>query len=122
MPKASQLGRSRSLGASARYANPREKKGGEWRDKNAGITRRFESLLALPFEDLPDELRRFLRLLRSVETRTGKGAPIDFGRLLYDLLNLSSDDPKRPEKVRLDWARDYWPSTLDTDDSTPETD
>ena len=103
----------RSLGASARLVNGRRVSGqGDAVDENEGITRRFQALLALPLEDVPDELRRFLRLLRSHD------APVDFFQLLRDLL--AWDHPDRFVQQR--WARDYWPSTLDTADSSPDTD
>ena len=102
MPDLSQLPqRQTTLGASARLVNARKKnQKGDFVDVNNGITRRFETLLVLPIEDLPDELRRFLRLLRS------KNAPVDFYQLLRDLLRWNDFD----RRVQQTWARHYWPA------------
>lgn len=112
MPDAARLPEyRRSLGASARLVNGRRiDSQGDAVDENAGITRRFEALLALPFEDLPGELRRFLRLLRS------KDAPVNFNRLLRDLLAWERSE----RSVQRRWARDYWPSALANDSTDPE--
>lgn len=93
--------RRNTLGASARYVNPRKlNTNGDYEDSQPGIGTRFSALLALPAEDLPEELRRFIRLLRS------KDAPVDFYRLLHDLLRW-----EHPEQiVQTTWARHYWAS------------
>lgn len=80
----------RSLGGSARIAL----------DNGASdsFKTRFAALLARPWEDLPDELRRVLRLLRSHD------APVDFPRLLRHLLLWNH--PERPVQRR--WAADLW--------------
>ena len=89
----------KSLGASARHVNPRKQNAdGDYRDSQPGIGSRFSALLALPAEDLPDELRRFMRLLRS------KGAPVDFYHLLRDLKNWKHFD----QQTQKTWARHYW--------------
>lgn len=102
-PRPSLLGQARTLGASARYANPS--------DKESGVDRRFANLLTRPYEDLGDELRALTRLLRS------KNAPIDFAQLLHDLLAWDADS----HHVQRAWARDYWTpksNTTSTDDAS----
>lgn len=98
LPDAVNLNRRRSLGASARSINRRLRKGEQYEDEKPGIGRRFAALLERPYDDLPDELRRFLRLLRQHD------APVDFYELLRHLL--AWDHPERP--IQLRWARDYW--------------
>lgn len=95
-----------TLGSSARYVNPRKLNADkDYIDSQPGIGSRFSALLALPAEDLPDELRRFLRLLRS------KDAPVNFYQLLRDLLQWKDYD----QRVQKMWARQYWASV-----ATPE--
>lgn len=98
----------RSLGTSARAVNGRKPTdAGDMVDENKGITARFGAVLALPAEDLPDELRRLVRLLHQ------KGAPFDFYRLLDDLLRWTDlDQPSQKT-----WARQYWSAS--SSDSTP---
>lgn len=112
MPDRSALPKGRtSLGASARHVNPRKLNAdGDYVDSQPGIGTRFSALLALPAEDLPDELRRFMRLLRS------KDAPVDFYRLLHDLLRWNYFD-QPTQKL---WARHYWAAAPapDSDDSS----
>ncbi len=101
--------RRSTLGASARSVNPRKPNAdGDLADENKGITARFGAVLALPSEDLPDELRRLVRLLHQ------KGAPFDFVRLLRDLLRW--DDPDQP--VQKEWARHYWSAPRSDDSDT----
>ena len=97
----------RSLGASARAVNPRSPNAdGDFEDQNKGVGQRFGAVLALPAEDLADELRRLVRLLHH------KGAPLDFYALLPDLLRWT--DPDQPTQKT--WARHYWsaPAPLPT--------
>lgn len=98
-----------TLGASARYVNPRMRTAhGDYVDAQPGIGSRFSALLTLPAEDLPDELRRFVRLLRS------KDAPIDFFRLLPDLIRW----PDFEQPTQKTWARQYWAAVPETTDSS----
>lgn len=64
----------------------------------AGVERRFVALLDADREDLPQHLRHAVSLLRT------NGIPLDFARLLRDVL--SWDHPDR--FVRRRWARSFW--------------
>lgn len=99
--------RRTSLGASARAVNERRKsKEGDLVDESPGIAARFGAVLALPAEDLPDELRRLMRLLHQ------KGAPFDFFRLLPDLLVWERLD----QPTQTTWARHYWSAPASSSD------
>ena len=97
IPSAARLGRRRSLGGSARLARGT--------GASESFETRFAALLARPLQDLPEELRRVLRLLRSHDV------PVDFTQLLRDLLRWEHPD----RLTQRQWAQDFWQaSTSDT--------
>lgn len=73
---------------------------------------RFAALLNAPHEDLAVPLRGLLARLA-----TAKDAiPVDFARLLLDLVYWNSES----RSVRRDWARDYWqPAAVDAPADEP---
>lgn len=65
---------------------------------NPSLEKRFLSLLDSDFDELGDRLRHVVALARS------KNVPIDYRRLLTDLVYWTN-----PERyVQLHWARSYW--------------
>ena len=64
------------------------------------IEQRFNALLNCHRDDLPYHLRQAVTLLRS------KDVPVDWKRLLRDVLGWEHDD----RYVQRDWARDFWSS------------
>lgn len=64
------------------------------------VDRRFASLLSGAEEDLPDRLRTAVGMLRSNDI------PVDWSRLLWDLMPGRWDDPAR--RIQWEWARSYW--------------
>lgn len=64
------------------------------------IEQRFNALLNCHRDDLPYHLRQAVSLLRS------KDVPVDWKRLLRDVLGWEHDD----RYVQRDWARDFWSS------------
>jgi CRISPR type I-E-associated protein CasB/Cse2 len=59
---------------------------------------RFSALLNTPHEDLTVPLRNMIQRIATADQRI----PIDFYRLLDDLLHWNTDETRRR------WARDYW--------------
>lgn len=86
-----------SIGAAFREL--RKESGGE------SVEKRFAHLADSDSEDLPDRLRHAVKQLAA------KDIPLDWGRLLRDIL--SWDAVERP--VQRQWARDFWRET------TPQT-
>lgn len=73
--------------------------------------KRFAYLVDSDAEDLPDRLRQVVKLLKA------KDIPIDYRRLLEDLLAWNWES----RKVQWDWSRDYWKASVDEpDDTEPE--
>jgi CRISPR type I-E-associated protein CasB/Cse2 len=74
--------------------------------------KRFAYLVDSEAEDLPDRLRQVVKLLKV------KDVPIDYRRLLEDLLGWNWES----RKVQWDWSRDYWKALADEpeDDAQPE--
>jgi CRISPR system Cascade subunit CasB len=92
-----------SLGVAFRRLNPDD-------PNNESVRRRFVALLDAPLEDVGDHLRQAVSLCRS------KGVPLDWERLLRDLLAFSH--PDRYVQRRL--AREYWQSPVhDRDQENP---
>lgn len=73
--------------------------------------RRFHQLLDSDFEDLPDRLRHSIALLKSKEI------PVDWRRLLADLINW--EWPSR--SVQKAWSRDFWAPAIEGPVSEEET-
>lgn len=101
----------RTFGASLRSLRGQLKAGAE------SLDLRFGALLNAPREDLAVPLRGLLSRLATAE----RAVPVDFARLLQDLVYWDSNS----RSVRRDWARDYWqPATTDpadADDANPTT-
>lgn len=72
--------------------------------------RRFVALLRASGDSLAGHLRHAVRLA------AGKGAPIDYYQLTWDLLGW--DDPERGGDIRRRWAAAYWGRHFET--TTPE--
>ncbi len=62
--------------------------------------RRFVALLNASPERLPTHLRH------AVGIAAGKGTPVDWKQLTWDLLSWA--DPERRNRVKLNWSRAYW--------------
>jgi len=84
--------KSRSLGAAFKKLRAMLSAGVE------SLDRRFATLLESDPDDLSFRIRQLIQLLKSKEI------PVDYGRLLHDLIRW--DHPDRP--VQRQWARDYW--------------
>ena len=67
-------------------------------DSHGAVERRFTALLGVHVEDLPVHLRHAVSLLKS------KDAPIDWARLLRDLMFWNDED----RWVQRNWARAFW--------------
>ena len=74
------------------------------------VEQRFVSLLNCHRDDLPDRLRQAISLLRS------KDIPVNWGRLLQDVLNWDRDS----RSVQRVWAREFWRSSEHLPDYTEE--
>lgn len=84
------------LGRSARLLAP-----GELKTPPHPATRRFQALLtSTSFTELAYHSRGLIQQLR------GARVPLDYGLLTQDLLRWQ--DPRRVERVRLAWGRDYF--------------
>ena len=68
--------------------------------ESESIEQRFSALLNCHRDDLPYHLRQAVSLLRSKEV------PVDWQRLLRDVLSWEHDD----RYVQRDWARAFWSS------------
>lgn len=99
----------RSFGASLRQLRNQLGAGQE------SLDLRFTALLNSPHEDLAVPLRSLLPRLSTAE----RPIPVDFARLLLDLVYWDSES----RSVRREWAYDYWqPATPDTTtESAPTT-
>ncbi len=62
------------------------------------LDKRFVALLDSDREDIAVPLRGFIQRIAAAEARI----PVDYGRILTDLLHWEGDHTKRQ------WARDYW--------------
>ena len=88
-----------------------------WGQLGAGqdsLDLRFGALLDTPREDLTVPLRGLMQRLATAE----KPIPVDFARLLLDIVRWNRDEPDR-RSPRRDWARDYWqaaPAADETDE------
>ena len=87
----------RSFGASLRQLRNQLKAGQD------SLDLRFAALLDAPGEDLTVPLRGLLQRLASAE----RPVPVDFARLLQDLVFWDHEHPTIPS-VRRTWARHYW--------------
>ena len=67
-------------------------------DSHEAVERRFTALLNVRAEDLHVHLRHAVSLLKS------KDAPIDWARLLRDLMSWNHED----RRIQRDWARAFW--------------
>lgn len=82
-------------------------------ESNDSIEQRFVALLNCHRDDLPHHLRQAVSLLRS------KDVPVDWKRLLLDVLGWDHDD----RYVQRNWARDFWrTSSMHEDTNAPDTD
>lgn len=97
LPRFAPEEKRRSLGASLRQLRGQLKGGEESLDK------RFAALLDTAREDLVVPLRGLLQRLATSDS----GVPVDFARLLTDLVYWEYDQPDG-RSVRRTWARDYW--------------
>jgi CRISPR type I-E-associated protein CasB/Cse2 len=80
-----------------------------WFDRDTtggGAERRFVALLGCDREDLPENLRHAVALMRS------KSVPIPWAQLLHDIRGW--DLPRRP--VQRQWARSFWGTASARDD------
>lgn len=77
---------------------------------NVAIERRFTALLAAHPDDLPFYLRQAVSFLRSKEV------PVDWNQLLTDIRAWSHPD----RYVQRRWARSYWGSASETQETTEE--
>ena len=70
------------------------------------VQRRFTQLVSVETAALPHYLRQCVQLLATADI------PLDYYRLLTELVDLLADDPygrhtERRQRIRLTWARDY---------------
>ncbi|MER6408555.1 type I-E CRISPR-associated protein Cse2/CasB [Streptomyces viridosporus] len=75
-------------------------------DRGDSVHRRFTQLVSVETASLPHYLRQCVQLLATA------GIPLDYYRLLDELIDLLLDDPygrnaDRRQRIRLTWARDY---------------
>jgi CRISPR system Cascade subunit CasB len=75
-------------------------------DRGDSVQRRFTQLISVETPALPHYLRQCVQLLATADI------PVDYHRLLNELLDLLADDPygrnaERRQRIRLTWARDY---------------
>lgn len=91
-----------SLGHAFRAINDAQE--GFGKPDNESLRGRFVALLDAEHEDLPDHLRHAVSLARA------KGQPLDWLRLLHDVLGWGH--PSRHVQHRL--ARDFWKNSNDT--------
>lgn len=75
---------------------------------SAGVEHRMNALLACSFDDLPENLRHAVSLLKS------KQIPIDWARLTADLRWWSTED----RRVQREWARAFWASIREDAEET----
>jgi CRISPR system Cascade subunit CasB len=70
--------------------------------KRPAAARRFTQLLSVDRDALPHYLRQAVQLLRA------DGVPLDYHRLLVDLVKIMQSPREEAHRVRLGWARDYY--------------
>ncbi|WP_329348883.1 type I-E CRISPR-associated protein Cse2/CasB [Streptomyces sp. NBC_01261] len=75
-------------------------------DRGDSVRRRFTQLVSVEGPSLPHYLRQCVQLLSTA------AVPLDYYRLLDELVELLTDDPygrntQRRQRIRLTWARDY---------------
>ncbi|MFD4611916.1 type I-E CRISPR-associated protein Cse2/CasB [Streptomyces sp. NPDC058440] len=75
-------------------------------DRGDSVRRRFTQLVSVEGPSLPHYLRQCAQLLSTA------AIPLDYYRLLDELVDLLTDDPhgrntERRQRIRLTWARDY---------------
>ncbi|MER6717134.1 type I-E CRISPR-associated protein Cse2/CasB [Streptomyces sp. NPDC000877] len=75
-------------------------------DRGDSVQRRFTQLVSVEAASLPHYLRQCVQLLAT------SAIPLDYHRLLDELVDLLIDDPyqrnaDRRQRIRLTWARDY---------------
>ncbi|MGW2710441.1 type I-E CRISPR-associated protein Cse2/CasB [Streptomyces sp. NPDC001356] len=75
-------------------------------DRGDSVQRRFTQLVSVETSSLPHYLRQCVQLLATASL------PLDYYRLLDELVGLLIDDPygrnaDRRQRIRLTWARDY---------------
>jgi CRISPR system Cascade subunit CasB len=88
-------------------------------EASSPLDRRFTQLLSVGVDALPHYLRQCLHLLRT------ESVPVNYYRLLDDLIVLCGDDPQKRQLVRLRWARDFYrpdpqPRRKNTDTGNPD--
>lgn len=91
------------------------------RERGDAVKRRFTQLVSVEPQALPHYLRQAVQLLR-----TGN-VPMNFYRLLDELIELLADDPHgarsdHRQRIRLTWARDYHRCSKNTAGHTDSSD
>ncbi|MFH0872522.1 MAG: type I-E CRISPR-associated protein Cse2/CasB [bacterium] len=81
------------------------KKSGE----SESVEKRFKSILSASSDDIGGHLRHAVSLAK------GRGVPVDYYRLFYDLKQWEHPD----RFVQLGWARDFWGREKQQSDETP---
>jgi len=84
----------------------------EQQPESESVPRRFAALLDSHPDDLPQRLRHAISLLRS------KDVPVNWTRLLSDLLNWNAER----RSVQRRWARDFWVGRSASETATSEKD
>ncbi|MER6543152.1 type I-E CRISPR-associated protein Cse2/CasB [Streptomyces sp. NPDC001250] len=90
-------------------------------DRGDSVQRRFTQLVSVETASLPHYLRQSVQLLATADI------PVDYYRLLNELVDLLTDDPygrnaDRRQRIRLTWARDYHRANRPTPTITAEPD
>ncbi len=80
-----------------------------------GIESRFIALLEADSENISDYLRQAVSLISTHDIG------LDFGQLLRDLTIWIGENVERREKIRQDWARDFYRAAQPTPDAPLET-
>lgn len=96
LPRFASNEKRRSLGASLRRMR-NQLSGGQ-----DSLDMRFSALLDTHRDDLPVPMRSMIQRIATATERI----PIDFSRLLRDIVNWNDDGTART------WARDYWQSSI----------
>ncbi len=91
-----------SLGASLWRATKQERVNPDGKHSVAGVEKRFAAMLDADPEDLPRHLEGLIALCESA------GVPIDWHRFFEDLRGLLGTNETYQNKIRTDWARDFW--------------
>ncbi|MFC0862378.1 type I-E CRISPR-associated protein Cse2/CasB [Sphaerimonospora cavernae] len=104
-PSGAQRRPSRSIGVSMRRLV----------ERRSSAERRFLQLLGVDRTALPHYLRQAVQLLHT------ENIPLDYDRLLNDVVSLMSEhhDAERAHRVRLTWARDFHRQVRETPANVP---